>query len=61
MEIARAFKRLGYVVDVVDWLDNTFISTDHYDVFFGMHYNFGRLLSYMDDRTTKVYYATGAY
>src|SRR5262249_19532661 len=59
--IASTFNRLGYVVDVVDFLDEKFVPTVHYHAFFGMHYNFGRLLRYLDHRTTKIYYATGAY
>lgn len=61
VEIAKAFNRLGYIVDVVDWLDETFIPTNHYDVLFGMGDNFGRLIPYMGDRTIKIYYATGSY
>jgi glycosyltransferase involved in cell wall biosynthesis len=61
VEIAKAFNRLGYIVDVVDWLDATFIPTQHYDVFFGMHYNFERLLPYLDKTTVKIYYGTGTY
>ncbi|GAI45488.1 unnamed protein product, partial [marine sediment metagenome] len=61
LEIAQAFNRLGYVVDVVDWLDNTFVPSTHYDVFFGMHYNFECLLPYLDETTVRIYYGTGAY
>ena len=61
IEIAKAFNRLGFIVDIVDWLDDTFIPTSHYDVFFGMHYNFERLLPYLDAKTVKIYYGTGAY
>jgi len=61
VEIAKAFNRLGYIVDVIDWLDTTFVPTNNYDAFFGMHYNFERLLPYLADTTTKIYYGTGAY
>jgi len=61
VDIARALNRLGYVVDIADWLDSTFVPTEHYDVFFGMHYNFGRLLPYMGESTVKIYYGTGSY
>jgi len=62
LEIARALNRLGYIVDVIDYRDDKFVPTVHYDVCFGMHYNFGRLLAHLvDKKTTKIYYATGAY
>src|SRR5262249_37250741 len=34
--IASTFNRLGYVVDVVDFLDEKFVPTVHYHAFFGM-------------------------
>src|SRR5205085_6286500 len=53
---------LGYVVNAIDWQDNMFVPVEHYDVCFGMHYNFGRLLPVLtEQRTTTIYYATGAY
>lgn len=61
LEIARAFNRLGYIVDFVDWQDTTFVPTARYDVFFGMHHNFERFLPYLDETTVKIYYGTGAY
>lgn len=61
IEIARAFNRLGYIVDIVDWLDDAFIPTNHYDVFFGMHNNFGRLWTHLGKTTVRIYYGTGAY
>ncbi len=61
VEIAKAFNRLGYVVDVVDWLDTEFVPANHYDVFFGMHYNFERFWPYLEETTTKIYYGTGTY
>jgi glycosyltransferase involved in cell wall biosynthesis len=60
VEIARAFNRLGYIVDVVDLRDHVFIPSVHYDVLFGMDYNFERLASYLDKKTKKIYYGTGA-
>ena len=62
LEIAKALNRLGYIVDVIDYRDDKFIPTVHYDVCFGMHYNFGRLLPlFAEKKTTTIYYATGAY
>lgn len=61
LEIAKALNRLGYVVDFVDWQDRTFIPKQHYDVFLGMHDNFGRFLPYLDQHTIKIYYASGSH
>ena len=62
VEIARAFNRLGYAVDVVDYRDDAFVPDVHYDVCLGMHYNFGRLLPILAERKTRtIYYGTGAY
>jgi glycosyltransferase involved in cell wall biosynthesis len=62
LEIAKAFNRLGYIVDVVDYRDDMFVPSTHYDVCFGMHQNFGRLLPMLaKDKTVNIYYATGVY
>ena len=60
VEIARAFNRLGYVVDVIDMTDETFSPTRKYDALFGMHSNFARLAAFFPD-APKIYYATGPY
>lgn len=61
IEIAKAFNRLGYKVDIVDYMDSKFIPARKYDAFFGMHYNFGRFMPYFQKSTTTIYYATGTY
>ncbi|MBI2060100.1 MAG: glycosyltransferase [Nitrospirae bacterium] len=61
LEIARAFNRLGYSVDVADWLDGTFVPQVPYDAYFGMHVNFERMLPYLPPRCVKIYYGTGEY
>ncbi len=62
LEIARALNRLGYIVDAIDHTDDTFVPKAHYDVCFGMHYNYGRLLPLLaKNKVTTIYYATGAY
>jgi glycosyltransferase involved in cell wall biosynthesis len=61
LEIAKAFNRLGYIVDFVDYMDSDFIPSRKYDVFFGMHYNFGRFLPYLNKSTKTIYYGTGTY
>jgi len=61
LEIARAFNRLGYVVDVVDWKDGSFMPMTHYDVLFGMGPNFKGWLPLLDDKTLKIYWGTGEY
>jgi glycosyltransferase involved in cell wall biosynthesis len=61
VEIVRIFNRLGYVVDIVDYKDTQWAPTKNYDVFFGMHENFERLMPYLDTPIPKIYYATGAH
>jgi glycosyltransferase involved in cell wall biosynthesis len=61
VEIARALNRLGYIVDIVDWMDSEFIPSEKYDVMIGLHTNFERLETYLEDSVPRVYYATGAY
>jgi glycosyltransferase involved in cell wall biosynthesis len=61
IEIGNAFNRLGYVADVVDWLDTTFCPSKHYDVFFGMHHSYERISKQLPDSCKKIYYATGTY
>lgn len=58
LEIANALNRLGYVVDVVDWQDKTFVPTAAYDAFVGMYENFVRLLPYLSPTTRKIFFAT---
>ena len=60
VEIARAFNRLGYVVDVIDLTDEEFVPSRRYDVLFGMHSNFARLAPMFSD-VPRIYYATGPY
>jgi hypothetical protein len=62
IEIAKAFNRLGYVVDIVDYSDRTFTPTVSYDAFFGMGTddNYDRITS-MVNGGRKIYYGTGAY
>lgn len=61
VEIAKAFNRLGFAVDVIDWLDTQAVPSGAYDVFFGMHHNFERLQPCLPPACPKIYYATGAY
>jgi glycosyltransferase involved in cell wall biosynthesis len=61
LKIADAFVTLGYIVDVVDWLDNSFKPQKNYDVFFGMHHGYERISQLLPSTCKKVYYATGAY
>lgn len=61
VEIARAFNRLGYSVDAMDVFDSETVPTTVYDVVFGEHYNYGRLLSGLPNKTLKIFYATRSY
>ena len=58
VEIARAWNRLGYAVDVIDWQDKNFVPARRYDAFMGQMENFARLLPSFGPDTLKVYYAT---
>lgn len=61
VEIARAFNRLGYSADIMDVFDSESCPQKHYDVVFGEHYNYGRLLSHLSSETLKIFYATRSY
>ena len=61
VEIARAFNRLGYSVDVMDVFDGESFPRNDYDVVFGEHYNYGRLLPHLPQETLKIFYATRSY
>jgi glycosyltransferase involved in cell wall biosynthesis len=58
VEMAKAFVRLGYVVDIVDWQDHDFIPQRSYEVFLGMTHNFDRLLRHLPQSAKKIYWAT---
>ncbi len=58
VEIARAFNRLGYSVDTMDVFDAESVPSTRYDVVFGEHYNYGRLLPHLPKETLRIFYAT---
>lgn len=57
-EMAKAFVRLGYTVDIVDWKDTDFVPNETYDVFLGMTANFDRIRSFLPPTTMTLYWAT---
>lgn len=61
IEIANALNLLGFLVDVIDWQDRSYVPAHKYDLFLGINEGFGRLLPYMDEKTIKIYYATGTH
>lgn len=58
IEIAKAFNRIGYAVDIVDVSDTISLPQGRYDVFMGEHLNFERLLPCLQENTVKIFYAT---
>ena len=61
VEIARAFNRLGYSADIMDVFDSRSIPQGRYDVVFGEHDNYGRLLPHFPKNALKIFYATRSY
>ena len=60
IEIARIFNRLGYVVDVVDGYDHTFVPKKEYKVILGeRNNNFKRMAEILGDSSLKLCLATG--
>jgi len=57
VELANALNRLGYVVDVIDYLDLSFVPSRKYEVFVGMTANFTRLLPFVQGART-IYWGT---
>jgi glycosyltransferase involved in cell wall biosynthesis len=62
INIVRALKDLNYAVDVIDWDDESFVPTKHYDLFIGHGgCNFERIAHHLSSDTVKIYFATGMY
>ena len=60
--IVRVLNKLGYVVDVVDYQDYSFIPQRHYDVFIGHGgINFCKISRCLSAQTVKIYFSTGCY
>lgn len=60
LEIARSLNELGFVVDMVDYRDITFVPEKKYDLFIGhANLNFEQIATHLDSTTRKVYYSSG--
>lgn len=60
-EIVRALVSMGYVTDVVDWDDSSFILTKKYDVIIDIADLFSRNKDILSDKTIKLVHLTGRY
>jgi hypothetical protein len=60
--LVRVLSELGYLVDVVQYDDTSFVPRTHYDVFIGhLGTNFQRISEELDPDTVRVYFASTAY
>ncbi len=59
--IAELLLERGFVVDVIEWTNTTFIPKQPYDLLIDVHHNLERLAPKMGSSCIKVFYATGAY
>lgn len=61
-ELVRILNELGYVVDVVDYRDVSFVPCRSYDLFIGHGgINFEKIAQRLSDSTRKIYLSTGCY
>lgn len=61
-EIVRILNQLGYIVDVVDYRDTSFVPRKKYDLFIGHGgTNFVKIVRRLPNSTTKIYFSTGCY
>ena len=60
--IVLVLNKLGYMVDVVDYQDKTFIPRRHYDLFIGHGgITFKKISRHLSEHTIKIYFSTGCY
>lgn len=60
--IVRVLNDLGYVVDVIEWTDTTFVPEKEYDLFIGHGgRNFDHLAGHLSPSTARIYFSTGLY
>ena len=61
-QIVRALNGMGYLVDAIDYRDQSFTPTAEYDLFIGHGgINFISIVKQLPVRTRKIYFSTGAY
>lgn len=61
IQIVSSLNELGFAVDVIDWRDDRFEPRQQYDLIFGEHANYGRLLDRVSDRAIRLFYGTRDY
>lgn len=59
--IAFLLRDMGYVVDVINWNNATFIPSQRYDVLIDISYNLQRLAAYLNGDCIKILHNTGSY
>ena len=59
-EIARIFLEMGFVVDAIDYRNNTFVPKTKYDIVFDISSNLGHLAQYLSPSTLKLLHLTGS-
>ena len=60
-EIVRILNQLGYIVDVVDYRDTSFVPRKKYDLFIGHGgINFEKIAQRLPDSTIKIYFPYSA-
>ena len=61
-EIVRILNQLGYMVDVVDYRDTSFVPHKNYDLFVGhAGINFEKIAQRLPDSAAKIYFSAGCY
>jgi glycosyltransferase involved in cell wall biosynthesis len=58
--IAKIFQRLGYQVEAINYLDQSFTPKGKYDVVFDIFTNLGRLAPQLGEGTIKLLHCTGS-
>jgi len=60
--VVRVLNELGYVVDVIEWIDTRFVPKREYDVFVGHGgCNFEHVVLNLPLHVVKIYFSTGVY
>jgi glycosyltransferase involved in cell wall biosynthesis len=60
--LVRVLNEFGYVVDVIEWSDMTFVPAEPYEIFIGHGgRNFEQLASHLPPDALRVYFSTGLY
>jgi glycosyltransferase involved in cell wall biosynthesis len=60
-EIVKTFTDRGYIVDVIEWNNTTFIPTKEYNFFIDIHQNIDRLSNLINKDCKKIFHITGTH